>query len=341
LGHDQKYRQLVAHIPDEYHVFETTHQITESGGAFTARVGPVEYYRMDLFLPLGARTGAGRSSRSALHRGWQASLTVAAPGIAHVALATILVLALARATPAFGRAEALPDAFPATADGRATAVVADPLERAAPAARPDNRHPLRMDDHIVSMAGILLDARGLNEAVFQIQVLHLILDPGRKSHREAEALHGYSDWLLRHQQLFAEFARTISELIDKADLIVAHNAEFDIGFLNTEFRWIGLPPIEKPVYCTMQQFRETHPSMSSRLDNVARLSLGVARRSRTHGALEDAWLAMLIYLRLHDCPYFCPLDSLGQLRPVNLREAPPLPEGKLPPRKRRPRRPIE
>ena len=37
------------------------------------------------------------------------------------------------------------------------------------------------------------------------------------------------------------------------------------------------------------------------LDAVSR-KLGLARSTRQHGALEDAWLAMMVYLWLHGCP---------------------------------------
>jgi DNA polymerase-3 subunit epsilon len=66
---------------------------------------------------------------------------------------------------------------------------------------------------------------------------------------------------------------------------------------------------------------------------VARL-LGLARVGQQHSALEDAWLAMRVYLSLFGCPHSFSFDALQTLEPTNLRAAPPMPDGPLPRRKR-------
>ena len=54
-------------------------------------------------------------------------------------------------------------------------------------------------DRIVTFAGVkLLDTATLSTGSLQMAYIYLIFDPGRKSHPSAEAIHGYSDWALRH-----------------------------------------------------------------------------------------------------------------------------------------------
>ena len=57
--------------------------------------------------------------------------------------------------------------------------------------------------------------------------------------------------------------------------------------------------------------------------------IGVSRRGTNHGALEDAGLAMMIYLDQHACPYKFPLESLPS-HTFNLKACPPQPDGPLP-----------
>ena len=67
--------------------------------------------------------------------------------------------------------------------------------------------------------------------------------------------HGYSDWVLRHQESFEIYAATIERFF-AADLVVAHNAEFDVGFYNREMERLGRGPISKPIFCTMGGYRQ-------------------------------------------------------------------------------------
>src|SRR5690242_3832688 len=77
-----------------------------------------------------------------------------------------------------------------------------------------------------TFAGVmLLDTATHSTGPPQMAYIHLIFDPGRKSHLSAEANHGYSDWALRHQESFGIYAATIERFFDSADLVVAHNAE--------------------------------------------------------------------------------------------------------------------
>jgi len=161
---------------------------------------------------------------------------------------------------------------------------------------------LHSDDRVVSFAGILLKTEDLKQGELDLNFIHLIFDPGRKSHPKAEEVHGYSDWLLRHQDPFGEHVSMVENLIAQADLLVAHNAEFDLRFINAELAALGRPPVKKPVYCTMEGHRRLDMPGSASLSAIA-TRLGLARSGQVHSALEDAWLAMMAYLAQHECPY--------------------------------------
>jgi len=149
-------------------------------------------------------------------------------------------------------------------------------------------------DRIVTFAGVkLLDTATLSTGSLQMAYIYLIFDPGRKSHPSAEAIHGYSGWALRHQESFGIYAATIERFFDSADLVVAHNAEYDVGFYNREMERLGRGPINKPIFCTMDGYRQRGFSGSASLSAICH-QIGVARSTKLHGALEDAWLAMRV-----------------------------------------------
>ncbi|TGD97096.1 3'-5' exonuclease [Methylobacterium nonmethylotrophicum] len=184
-------------------------------------------------------------------------------------------------------------------------------------------------DRVVSFGAVALATASLATGRPEIACHHLIFDPGRPSHPRAEAVHGYDDWLLRHQDPAGRHAGAVADLLAGADLVVAHNAAFDLGFLNREFAAAGLAPVLPKVYCTMESYRRRGEKGRAALDAVCR-RIGIARAGARHGALEDAWLALRAYLWLQACPVAVKRPPLQA--PANLRPAPPRPEGPLPPR---------
>jgi DNA polymerase-3 subunit epsilon len=190
-------------------------------------------------------------------------------------------------------------------------------------------------DRIVTFAGVkLLDTATLSTGSLQMAYIYLIFDPGRKSHASAEAIHGYSDWALRHQESFGIYASTIERFFDSADLVVAHNAEFNVGFYNREMERLGRGPINKPLFCTMDGYRQKGFPGSASLSAICH-HIGVERSTKLYGALEDAWLAMRIYLWLNHRAFSGQLPPEFTGDPLNLRSIPPPPIGTLP---RRPRK---
>lgn len=101
------------------------------------------------------------------------------------------------------------------------------------------------------------------------EVAVLRVEPGRKRPRKlsqlvkpgipmpalAESIHHISDEMLEEAPSFAEALPRLSSLLTGA-VIVAHNARFDIGFLQMECHRAGLPlPAYGPVVCSLNLAR--------------------------------------------------------------------------------------
>lgn len=129
--------------------------------------------------------------------------------------------------------------------------------------------------------------------------LHLFINPeGRSVHPEAHAVHGISDADLADKPVFGAILDEFLDFIDGAKL-VAHNANFDIGFINAELERLGQPPIEPGrVVDTLAIARRKHPMGPNSLDALCR-RYGIDNSHRTkHGALLDAELLAEVYIEL-------------------------------------------
>jgi DNA polymerase-3 subunit epsilon len=173
-------------------------------------------------------------------------------------------------------------------------------------------------DRIVSFGAIGMISHKQAKERPDLEYLYLVFDPGRANHRNAAQIHGFSDSALRLQDPFAVHAADIWRFLASYELFVAHNAAFDIRFINREMRLSGLPALKRPIYCTMKGYRALHLGGSAALSAVCR-RIKLARSGDLHDAIEDAWLAMQIYLWLHGCPVQCRLRGSLPRTPSNLR----------------------
>ena len=146
-------------------------------------------------------------------------------------------------------------------------------------------------DRIVSFGGIGMISRDLGKGRPDLECLYLVFDPGMSNHRGAERIHGFSDSTLRLQNPFAVHAAEVWRFLTSYELVVAHNAAFDLRFINREMRLSGLPALTRPVYCTMKGYRALDLGGSASLSAVCR-HIKLARAGDLHDAIEDAWLAM-------------------------------------------------
>jgi DNA polymerase III subunit epsilon len=130
------------------------------------------------------------------------------------------------------------------------------------------------------------------------QTFHRYLNPQRDVPAEAFAVHGLSLEFLKDKSLFVDIAAELMVFIGDAPL-VAHNASFDLGFLNAELERLNLPAISRDrLVDTLLLARRKYPGGSNRLDDLCqRFGIDNSRRTK-HGALLDAELLAEVYLEL-------------------------------------------
>ena len=111
-------------------------------------------------------------------------------------------------------------------------------------------------------------------------------------------MHGITDAFLTDKPPFAEVAPKIIEFFEGARWI-AHNASFDMGFINAEFERLGLSPVPgEMVVDTLSMARRKHPMGPNTLDALCR-RYGIDNSHRTkHGALLDAELLAEVYIEM-------------------------------------------
>jgi DNA polymerase-3 subunit epsilon len=150
------------------------------------------------------------------------------------------------------------------------------------------------EDRVIELGGVELVNRFPTGRTF-----HKFINPqGRLIHPDAQAVHGISAADLIGKPTFMEIAEEFLAFIDGAKL-VAHNAGFDIGFLNLEFGRLGHPAVDPGrVVDTLALARRKHPMGPNSLDALCR-RYGIDNGHRTkHGALLDSELLAEVYIEL-------------------------------------------
>src|SRR3954469_24824331 len=93
----------------------------------------------------------------------------------------------------------------------------------------------RSGDRIIEIGCVELVNRRLTGNNF-----HRYINPERDSEEGALAVHGLTTEFLSDKPKFAEIVEELREYIAGAEVII-HNAPFDLGFLNAEFKRLNLP----------------------------------------------------------------------------------------------------
>ncbi len=124
------------------------------------------------------------------------------------------------------------------------------------------------------------------------------INPERVMPEEAHAIHGLKTEFLKQQPVFADIQEAFLAFIGDAPLII-HNAQFDLRFLNAEFKRLDLPPIAAArAVDTVALARQKFPGAPANLDALCR-RFEIDNTARTlHGALLDCELLAEVYLEL-------------------------------------------
>lgn len=128
--------------------------------------------------------------------------------------------------------------------------------------------------------------------------LHVYLNPDQPV-GDSEAIHGISDAFLQDKMRFNQIAQDLCDFLIGGE-IIAHNASFDMNFLEAELRRCGLPALAEKVQVTdtLAMAKRKHAGQKNSLDALAR-RYEITPRDRTyHGALLDAEILADVYLAM-------------------------------------------
>lgn len=130
------------------------------------------------------------------------------------------------------------------------------------------------------------------------RVFHTYLNPDREIDFGATKVHGITNEKVKDAPRFAEIAADLLAFMGD-DPLVAHNAEFDFTFMNSELARAHLAPLANEMRDTLALAKVKLPGQRHSLDALCRY-YGIDLSERTyHGALLDAQLLADVYVELH------------------------------------------
>jgi DNA polymerase III subunit epsilon len=123
---------------------------------------------------------------------------------------------------------------------------------------------------------------------------HSYVNPQRDIPPDATAVHGLTAEFLKDKPLFKDIVDGLLGFIADAPL-VAHNASFDLAFLNAELERAERRPLTAD---TLALARRRHPAGPNSLDALCkRYGIDLSQRTK-HGALLDSLLLASVYVEL-------------------------------------------
>ena len=144
----------------------------------------------------------------------------------------------------------------------------------------------RLGDRVIEIGAVeLIDGRVTGRQ------FHTWLQPQRAVDWRATQVHGITDEMLVGKPLFANKAGELLDFLAGSEM-VAHNATFDVGFLDNELRIAGIPGGLSRycrITCSLKLARARFPGASTTLDNLLK-RFSIPHRRDLHGALLDAQL---------------------------------------------------
>jgi len=130
------------------------------------------------------------------------------------------------------------------------------------------------------------------------QSFHCYVNPQREMSASALEVHGLTAEFLKDKPLFADVCEEFLAFVGDAPL-VAHNAMFDLGFINAELERCKKALVQRDrLVDTLMLARRRYPAGPNSLDHLCqRFSIDASRRTK-HGALLDAELLAEVYVEL-------------------------------------------
>ncbi|MCH8028791.1 MAG: 3'-5' exonuclease [Candidatus Dadabacteria bacterium] len=119
-----------------------------------------------------------------------------------------------------------------------------------------------------------------------------LVNPGRGIPSWAQQIHGITDEMVREAPYFGDIAMKVNSILDGA-FLVAHNAAFDVGFLDSEFSKARLPAPQTEIIDTLKIARKYYDFPSNSLEDIAK-KLGIDTAGN-HRALADVMITKRVF----------------------------------------------
>jgi len=131
------------------------------------------------------------------------------------------------------------------------------------------------------------------------RTFHQYINPERDVPEEVVKVHGLTTEYLKDFPVFSEIAQQWIDFVGEDGILVAHNASFDIKFINYELSRAGHQEYQwDRVVDTLEIARNKFPGQRNSLDALCK-RFNIDNSARTfHGALLDAQLLAEVYLEL-------------------------------------------
>ena len=128
---------------------------------------------------------------------------------------------------------------------------------------------------------------------------HQYINPEREVPEEVVKVHGLTTEFLKDFPVFADVAQDWVDFVGEDGILVAHNATFDMKFINYELNKLGYQGYDwNRVVDTLEIAKNKFPGQRNNLDVLCK-RFGIDNSARTfHGALLDAQLLAEVYLEL-------------------------------------------
>jgi DNA polymerase-3 subunit epsilon len=130
------------------------------------------------------------------------------------------------------------------------------------------------------------------------ETFHTLINPLRTVPEAATKVHGHTTEILSSQPLFEEVAQDFLDFVGDMPL-TAHNAPFDMRFINAELALLGLPVYPEDRFVdTVPIARKRFPGAQANLDALCRrFKISLVGREK-HGALVDSELLAEVCVEL-------------------------------------------
>ncbi len=145
-------------------------------------------------------------------------------------------------------------------------------------------------DRIIEIGAVVVEGGSIGDE------FHALICVKERIHWAAQQVHGITEEMLigkpKAEEVLPEFRKFIA-----GSALVAHNARFDMGFINDEFLRLGRG-LTNPYHCTLELSRSLYPKLRNhKLETVYRHLCGrLPRKVKRHRALDDARMVAKVWM---------------------------------------------